>query len=162
MKVTGAVSLVVSALLLQLVLPACASASTTPKAAGPYTTVDKAEAFVRAQRDFYGFRPDFIDTAQTWRPSATLHVIRATPSATASYGGDHFFFFVNGNSVGRQYFTRAQSEAVLDDATISVTYVAYQAGDPHCCPSGGSHSTRFHWSGTSLIVLDPLTGATQS
>ena len=130
-------------------------------AAGPYTTLDEAKAFVGSQPAFSRFRPDFINSALIWRPSATLHVVHATPFGMASYGGDYYFFFVDGNVVGQQYFTRARDDSPTDDVTLTITYAAYQSGDAHCCPAGGFHAARFRWTGTSLAVLDPLTGATQ-
>jgi hypothetical protein len=123
-----------------------------PAPAGPYTTLAAAEAFVRSQPAFSTLRPDFIDSDKLWRPSATLHVVHATPFGGATYGGDYYYFFVNGNVVGHQSFTKATSDAFPDDLTFTVTYAVYRPGDPHCCPTGGSHTARFRWNGTSLTA----------
>jgi hypothetical protein len=121
-----------------------------------------AEAYVQTQSDVAGSNFQFLGPDLTWRPSATLHVLRATPSTAASYGGDYYFFFVNGNPVSRQYFTGAMSEQGLDATTFSVTYRVFRPGDPHCCPTGGTSTVRFRWNGSAVVALDPMPGATQS
>jgi hypothetical protein len=142
--------------------PAPTASPPAAPAAGPYTTLAAAEAYVRAQPPFAQLPASFADTGVTWRPAATLHVVRATPAGGASYQGDYYYFFVDGRPVGSQRFDRAQGEAAVADDTLAVTYSAYAAGDAHCCPSGGSRTVRFHWDGARLAPLDPLTGATQS
>jgi hypothetical protein len=117
---------------------------------------------VRGQPPFARFPPGFIDTGRTWRPTATLQVVRATPQGGANYQGDYFYFFVGGNPVGSQRFDKAQTETALTDDTFAVSYDAYRPGDAHCCPSGGTRTVRFRWDGTHLIWLDPLTGTTQA
>ena len=124
--------------------------------------IQAAEAYVQTQSDVAGSSFQFLGPDLTWRPAATLHVLRATPSTAASYGGDYYFFFVNGNPVSRQYFTGAMSEQGLDDTTFSVTYRVYHPGDPHCCPTGGTATVRFRWNGSAVVALDPMPGATQS
>jgi LppP/LprE lipoprotein len=142
--------------------PASVPPQSQPPPAGPYTTLVAAEAYVRAQPPFARFPAGFVDTNLTWRASGTLQAVRATPAGGASYQGDYFYFFADGRPVGSQRFDRAQSEAVVADDTFAVTYSAYVPGDPHCCPSGGSRTVRFHWDGARLVPLDPLSGATQS
>jgi hypothetical protein len=93
---------------------------------------------------------------------AVLHVIRATYPTETGYGGDHFFFFVNGNPVGRQDFTGAPESTGIDDTTYSITYWIYRPNDPHCCPSGGQATVRFRWDGSTLRVLDPMPGPLQT
>jgi LppP/LprE lipoprotein len=123
-----------------------------PVPAGPYTTLAAAEAFVRSQPAFSTLRPDFTDTNRVWRPSAALHVVHATPAGGADYGGDYYYFLVNGNLVGQRFFAKATSDTPLDDVTFTVTYAVYQPGDPHCCPTGGTRTARFRWNGTSLTA----------
>jgi hypothetical protein len=98
----------------------------------------------------------------TWRSSATLHVLRATYATGASYGGDYYFFFVVGQAVGMQYFTASSTSMGIDDSTYAVTYAVYRSSDPHCCPTGGQTTVRFHWDGTSVTRLDPMPGPAQS
>jgi hypothetical protein len=99
---------------------------------------------------------------QTWRPSAALHVIHATGASGADYPGDWYFFFAGGRLVGQQFFSHAAAQSSVDDATFSVTYNVFKEGDPHCCPSGGQATVRFHWDGSRLVTLDPLPGAIQT
>lgn len=148
------------------VLPSSTVRATSPSpartAAGPYTTIQTAEAYVQTQSDVAGSSFQFLGPDLTWRPSATLHVLRATPSTAASYGGDYYFFFVDGNAVSRQYFTGAMSEQGLDATTFAVTYRVFRPGDAHCCPTGGTSTVRFRWNGSAVVALDPMPGATQS
>jgi LppP/LprE lipoprotein len=99
---------------------------------------------------------------QTWRPSAALHVLHASGSEGADYQGDWYFFFAGGRLVSQQFFSHATGQSAVDDATFSVTYNVFQAGDAHCCPSGGQTAVRFHWNGSRLVTLDPLPGPIQT
>jgi LppP/LprE lipoprotein len=137
------------------------SASPTKPAAGPSTTIQSAEAYVQSKSDQAGGTFQFIGADSTWQAAATLHVIHATPANAASYGGDYYFFFVNGNPVGQFYFTGAVSERAPDANSFAVTYNVYKPGDPHCCPTGGTGTTTFRWTGSTL-VHDPTPGATQN
>jgi hypothetical protein len=146
--------------------PSSASAAPGPPPAsagatsGPYTTLEAAEAFVRTQPAYSSDPPDFLDSTQTWRPTATLHAVHATPH-TGMASGDWYYFFVNGNVVGQQFFTNGRTNAPVDDATLSITFTAYRSSDRHCCPTGGFQVVRYRWTGASLATLDPLTGASQ-
>jgi len=134
----------------------------TKVAVGTYTTIPAAEAYAQSTAgSTAGTSFQFIGPDVTWRPSATLHVIRATPSDSASYGGDYYFFFVGGKAVGQFYFTGAYSEVAQNATSFSVTYSVYKPGDPHCCPTGGTATTTFRWDGSTL-VHDPAPGATMS
>lgn len=135
--------------------PESGSSSPTRKpaqtaSAGPYTTQAAAESYVRSQPEFQQSPPGYVRAERTWRPSATLHVLHATPSGTASYGGDAYYFFVNGAAVGRQRFTKAVTDSAVNDTTFSISYSAYQHGDPHCCPSGGMRTVKFAWDDAKL------------
>src|SRR5437868_3743375 len=68
-------------------------------APGPYSTLESAEAYVKAQQDVLALC--LVDPRTTWRPSGVLHTIHATPGTGANWGGDNYFFFVNGNLVSR-------------------------------------------------------------
>jgi hypothetical protein len=126
---------------------------------GPYTTMDAAIGYVESQSELSGAMR-LIEPASTWNPSATLHVLHATPSGSASYGGDYYYFFVNGNLVGEESFTHGAPAGTPDDNTLVVEYAISLPTDPHCCPTGGEATVRFQWDGGTLQVLDPMTGAT--
>ena len=98
----------------------------------------------------------------TWRPQAVLHVLHASDAGGADAQGDWYFFFAGGRLVGQQFFSRASGQAAVDDSTFAVTYDVFRPGDPHCCPSGGQATVRFHWNGTRLAPLDPISGALQT
>lgn len=140
--------------------PTHPAAPTTPATGpGPYTTEQAAEALVQTQ----AAAPfTFTDPNGTWAAGAPLHVLHATPSQSADYGGDYFYFFVNGRLVASHAFTQAIQAAATDAATYSVTYEVYKPGDPHCCPSGGQATVQFHWNGTAMVTTGSLDGATLS
>lgn len=127
-----------------------------PPAHGPYSTMGAAASYVEAQDGGMAT----IDPAATWQPDATLHVIHATPAGTASYGGDFYFFFVNGYLVGQEQFTSAESAHAIDNQTFAVTFHVYLPTDPHCCPSGGTSTVQFLWDGSSLVTVGSMAGAT--
>jgi hypothetical protein len=138
------------------------SAPSPPKTtAGAYTTIQSAETYAQSKSDQAGGAFDFIGADSTWRPAATLHVLRGMPAAAAGNGGDYFFFFVNGNPVGQFHFTGAIGERAPDATSFAVTYGVYRPGDPHCCPTGGNATVTFRWDGSKL-VHDPAPGATQN
>lgn len=121
-----------------------------------YASRTDAERFLSAN----GLSADAPE--QTWRPAAVLHVLHATGSGGADYQGDWYFFFANGRLAGQQFFTHAAGQSPVDEATFSVTYNVFQPGDPHCCPSGGQTTVRYHWDGSRLVTLDPVPGAIQT
>jgi hypothetical protein len=138
--------------------PSTASSQSAP---GPYTTIQAAEAYL-GDKGPGGLLLTAIMPAATWRPSAMLHVLHATYATGASYAGDYYFFFVDGQAVGMQYFTASSSSIGVDDSTYAITYAVYRSGDPHCCPAGGQTTVRFHWDGASLVRLDPMPGPAQA
>jgi hypothetical protein len=149
-----------------LVYPLPTAPSPGPTAAsgqGTYTNALAAEDYVKAQAASTGFPFTFLDPGVTWGTTATLHVIHATPSGSAGYGGDYFYFFVNGSVVGSQYFTGPiASSSATSPTAYSVVYPVFKPGDPACCPSGGQSTVTFTWSGTALVTSGSLTGARQS
>ena len=141
--------------------PAAGSPSPTT-APATLTTLAAAEAYVQTKaQDLAGAPFSFVGPDATWRPSATLHVLHATPTAAASSGGDYYFFFVAGRSVGQSTFTGYVSDATPDVVSFAVTYHVYKPGDAHCCPAGGTATTTFRWDGSQLTHT-AMTGATQS
>jgi hypothetical protein len=145
-------------------IPPRATASTNrsaapPTPAGPYASLQAADAYVRT---YNGGNLGPLAEDVTWRTASTLHVIHATPTNSASYGGDFYFFFVNGDVVGKAYFTSAQTDTPVDDATFAVSYKIYLPNDGHCCPSGGFGTARYQWDGSKLVPLDAIQGQDQS
>lgn len=139
--------------------PPATTTSTTDEtpvtpAQGPYSTMGAATSFVEAGGDM-----SVINPGTTWIPGATLKVIHATPVGGASYGGDFYYFFVDGYLVGEYDFTSAQNNQVLSDTAFAVTFNVYLPSDPHCCPSGGTSTVQFSWDGSSLVVSGSMQGA---
>lgn len=130
-------------------------AETVPEpVTGPYTTMGAAVSYVEAKG------MTVLDPGSTWHDSNTLHVIHGTPSDSASYGGDFYYFFVDGYQVAEETFTSAMSSATVDSTTFTVTFNVYLSTDPHCCPSGGTSTVNFNWDGGSLVTIGSMTGAT--
>lgn len=101
-----------------------------------------------------------IEPATTWQTGSALHVIHATPVGGASYGGDYYFFFVDGYLVGEHAFTSAQTGLTVNGTTFAVTFNVYLSADPHCCPTGGASTVQFHWDGSALVTSGSMQGAT--
>jgi hypothetical protein len=132
--------------------------ASTPAGPGPYATLPAAEAYAQTQPG----APFSFPGVSGWQPATPLQVLHATPSQSAGYGGDYYFFFVNGRLVGKQSFTQALSSTATGPAAYQVSFAVYKPGDPVCCPSGGQGSVTFGWNGSALVVSGSLAGATIS
>jgi hypothetical protein len=141
--------------------PPAPSPAPSGPAAGPYTTQAAAVSYVESLGEA-GSPMMVLDPSSTWRAGADLHVIHSTISGSASYAGDFYYFFADGNLVGQEYFTYGAPGTHPDTSTFVVDFQVFNPGDPHCCPSGGTASVRFHWNGSILQTLDPMTGAEMS
>lgn len=140
--------------------PAPEPQSASVPACTDYTTMADAVAYVKNAVDpDSALEATILDAASTWQEANTLHVIHATPSGTASWGGDYYYFFVDGCLVGEQSFTRTVSQQTIDGETFDVTFQKYLPSDPHCCPTGGDVSVQFFWNGESLLTIGSLEGA---
>jgi hypothetical protein len=128
--------------------------STAPSSSGPYSSMGAAVSYVEA-KDM-----QVLDPGSTWQNGDTLHVIHATPLDSASYGGDFYYFFVDGYQVAEEVFTSAVSSQTIDSTTFAVTFNVYLSTDPHCCPSGGASTVQFHWDGGNLVTNGSMQGAT--
>jgi hypothetical protein len=131
--------------------------TTTQNNDGPYTSESAAEGYVQSQGSMELISPD-----STWNQHGTLHVLHATPQGGASYGGDYYYFFVDGNAIANEIFTSASSDSIVDSTTFSVTFNVYMPGDPHCCPSGGTSTVQFQWDGSQLVTMGSMQGAEMS
>ncbi|HWD09784.1 MAG TPA: LppP/LprE family lipoprotein [Actinomycetota bacterium] len=133
------------------------SATSALSSAGPYTTVQAAETYANGQTG-----APFTFSTVSWQAGATLKVLHGTPSESAGYGGDFYFFFVNGRSVGTHSFAQATASSLVGGTGFQVTFEVYKPGDPMCCPSGGQSTVMFSWNGTSLSTSGSLAGANLS
>jgi serine/threonine protein kinase len=102
-----------------------------------------------------GYQP--VDVPPAWDASGPLNVIIATPVGFAD-GGERAFFFANGKYIGSD--TEDTSASITASRPsgdlILIHYALYNTGDPRCCPTGGVDSVRFYWTGTHLVVLEPI------
>jgi hypothetical protein len=124
-----------------------------PSPSGPYSSMGQAVSYVE------GKGMTVFDPGATWHDGNTLHVIHGTPSESASYGGDFFYFFVDGLQVAEESFTSAVSSYTVDSTTFSVSFNVYLPSDPHCCPTGGQSTVQFNWDGGSLVTIGSMDGA---
>ena len=130
---------------------------------GPYTTMQAAEQYVKAQPDgtSWPLQPQ-SDDATIWRQNAVLNVIQARIQNSTGGSGDYYFFFVNGNVVGQQMFTTGNPDLMGGtDSSFLVRFEVYKPGDATCCPSGGESEVEFVWNGSKLVTNGSLQGAMQ-
>jgi predicted Ser/Thr protein kinase len=105
-------------------------------------------------RDSYtperGFNPP-------WEPDARLNVILASYTGGAS-GPVKAFFFGDGKYLGTDTPDGSAGLTARRDSGSEFTfgYPIYAAGDPQCCPTGGTQAVRFSWTAGQLNVLDPI------
>ena len=141
-----------------------AAGQASPSQAGPYTTMAAAESYVKAQPDGtpYPLAPQNDDTT-IWRQNAVLHVIHARIPGGSGDSGDYYYFFVNGNVVGKQIFTNGSPDLMGGtDSSFFVRFEVYKHGDPGCCPTGGESDVEFVWNGTQLLTQGSLQGALEN
>ena len=86
-----------------------------------------------------------------------LNVIVASYTGGAS-GPVKAFFFGDGKYLGTDTPDGSAGERArrLNDNEIVIQYPLYNAGDPECCPGGGTDDVRFNWTGRQLETLDPI------
>ncbi len=122
-----------------------------------------AEAYVKAQPDGtpHPLSPQ-SDDSTIWRQSTVLHVVHARIQGGSGDSGDYYYFFVNGNAVGRQFFTAGSPDLMGGtDSTFYVRFSVYKPNDPGCCPTGGESEVEFIWNGSQLVTQGSLQGATE-
>jgi hypothetical protein len=105
----------------------------------------------------HGYTP-YPNTRKHWHSAAPLNVIVGTSTGSADGYNTWAFFFVNGRFIGTD--TKNSSAGIrvawANGTTIALTYVLYKPSDPMCCPSAGTATVRFHWTGSRLVALDPI------
>jgi hypothetical protein len=95
-----------------------------------------------------------VPDPQTYDPRLPLRVLIGTRS-----GAYQAFFFLNERYLGTD--TLQPSAAPLsivqqDGSTVALTYTLYRPADRACCPSGGTATVRYRWTGEGLEPLDPI------
>jgi hypothetical protein len=109
-------------------------------------------AVERVQREGYTARDP-----QTYDARAQLRVlVGARIGASNDY---RVFFFLGERYLGTD--TLEPSAAPLsavqqDSSTIAVQYALFRPADNTCCPSGGSATVRYRWTGDHLEPLDSI------
>jgi serine/threonine protein kinase len=130
-------------------IPSPLETTTTPPA-----TRDAALALLRDR----GYIP--LGNSPAWDTSADLNAIIAGQVGEAD-PSQQVYFFAHGQLAGTD--TDGGSSAVSasrlsGDLTV-VHYYLYNPNDPRCCPTGGTDSVRFYWTGSHLISMDPIPAA---
>jgi LppP/LprE lipoprotein len=105
-----------------------------------------------------------VDNSPPWYPQHTLNGIVGYPTDSVDGHNQFVFFFVGNKYIGTdtddpsteiQYGSGA-------DTTVTVKYFLYRSADPLCCPTGGTASVGYHWTGHKLEPLDPIPPLTGS
>jgi LppP/LprE lipoprotein len=157
---TSGTTVTVSASPSQPAAPASPAASTQPAPAVstavaplPANALATAKAVVLS----HGYTP-YPNTRKHWHNAAPLNVIVGTATGSADGYNTWAFFFVNGHFIGTD--TKDSSAGIRvawsHGTTIALTYVLYNQNDPMCCPSAGTATVRYHWTGSHLVALDPI------
>lgn len=147
-------------------LPATSSSvasTTTSTGAKPPSTAPASDAESVAARLVRSLAFTPSDTSDYTYPNPNgLHVIIG--DATVSNGGYAYraFFFVHGRYIGTDTGTDLTNTSATihivwrGAAIIALGYAIYKPDDPMCCPLGGAVTVRYQWTGTKLVVLDPI------
>lgn len=94
-----------------------------------------------------------------WDQDSTLNAAVAAPAGSATGRGRHVFFFVADRGyIGRDLSDPSEASQIAwsTSDTIAVEYTLYREGDAGCCPTGGSSTVHFQWTGDELMPLDPI------
>jgi hypothetical protein len=134
--------------------PATTSTSATTTARPPSSSAGgsrtAAEDLVRSK--------GFVPAPGTWSDPSGLNVVLAGRRGAADSASQLAFFFHDGDYLGTDTATTsARIDLVRSERdTIVLSYQLFAAADPACCPSRGSATVRYHWTGTALAPLDPI------
>lgn len=142
---------------LNVVTTTTTTSRSQPASSEPTTGGDSASARALALATVQAEGYDVVDP-QTYAPQNTLTVLVGINSKSATGAFQHAFFFVDGEYIGTD--TKDPS-AGIDVAfqsgnQVALNYALYKAADPNCCPTDGSATVRYRWSGQNLEPLDPI------
>ena len=111
----------------------------------PRLALPAAEATVRS----HGYNP--VD-ASAYLPAAPLSVIVGVRKSSGDGTAQRAFFFADGRFVGTD--TPDDSSGIrvafARPPVIALTYALYDPKDPQCCPSAGSTTVPYRWTGERL------------
>ncbi len=137
------------------------TATTTQSVTTQATNNGLSAALARVQQEGYTVRD-----VGTYAPQFALQVLIGTATGSADGYNRRAFFFFDDQYLGTDATEPSASVAIVwrNDTTIALQYSLYRSVDPMCCPTGGSVTIRFQWSGTRLEAIDaiPLTTGTVS
>jgi hypothetical protein len=130
-------------------LPGGAAGPETASAASP-SALKAAVAVVRSK----GYTPDDVRQYKTW---ATLRVLVATATGSASGNNQQAFFFVGRRYIGTATSSPSASLAYVGQTAtrVRLEYGVFGPGSGDCCPTG-HRIVRFQWNGKRLVPLDPI------
>ena len=135
------------------------SDATTPSDSPSATALNSRDAAIGILRN-RGYIPD--GNSPAWDASADLNAIIAGQVGSAD-PAQQVYFFAKGKLVGTD--TKGGSSAIsasrLSGDLIVIHYYLYNTGDPRCCPTGGTDSVRFYWTGSHLLAMDPIPAASR-
>jgi serine/threonine protein kinase len=99
---------------------------------------------------------------QLWDPTAALNEVTGV-LATAADGPTRVFFYFDGTYIGTDTPDGSAGVKVTRPSRTEflLIYGIYNPSDPRCCPTGGSASVRFSWTGIKLVALDPIPSTAQ-
>jgi hypothetical protein len=129
--------------------PRALATGTSARAASSSALRD-AVALVRSK----GYTPDSTRHYKSW---ATLRVLVATATGSASGHNQQAFFFVGRQYIGTATWVPTASLAYVGQTStrVRLRYGVFGPGSGDCCPT--SHRiVRFKWNGRRLVALDPI------
>ena len=134
--------------------PPSQSASIAPATSSPPRNVSGSYSTSASILGDYNYHPD---PDESWDSSAPLNAI-AGQNAGAADGDTRVFFFFDGTYIGSDTPDGSAGMKVtrLSGTEFLLIYPIYMSSDPRCCPTGGTASVRFSWTGIKLVSLDPI------
>jgi serine/threonine protein kinase len=139
--------------------PSSQSASVTQVTSSPSRDVSGSYPKAEAVLGDYSYTPA---PDSLWNSTAPLNEVTGQ-SAGAADGNTRVFFFFDGNYIGSDTPDGSAGVQVtrLSSTEFLLIYSLYNPSDPRCCPTGGTASVRFSWTGIKLRTLDPVPPTTQ-
>jgi serine/threonine protein kinase len=139
--------------------PPSQSASVAPDTSPAQQDVSGSYSSAAAILGDYSYTPE---PNSMWDSSAPLNEVTGT-SAGAADGATRVFFFFDGTYIGSDTPDGSSGVTVtrLSSTEFLLIYAIYNPSDARCCPTGGTASVRFSWTGIKLVSLDPIPPATQ-